>query len=121
MIASRPQMECWLLTDDEVKAITTPLNNILSNSESLKGLNEHADSVALVIACLTIFLPRIMITLSIKGVKKRERKPITNNSNDINGRKDTAVENSNTSVHGQNTESVQLHDKNVLDVLPVTA
>lgn len=74
MVASREGMTHWLITETEAEQIAKPLSNIIAKSEHLKGLGEHADSFALISACLMIFAPRIFITLqsnkSKKGVKK---------------------------------------------------
>lgn len=72
LIASRPNMAHWQLTPSEVESIATPLSNILEESEAFKGLSEHSDAVALTIACITILLPRIVIS-SVQSKERRKK------------------------------------------------
>lgn len=73
IVASRPNMAHWQLTPQEVDSIATPLTNILAKSEAFKGLEEHGDSVALVTACLTIVVPRIILTVATMEKKPKEK------------------------------------------------
>ena len=63
MVASRPGMAHWQLTPGEIDKISTPLSNIIGKSGVLSELGEHADAVALVTACFTIFIPRCYISI----------------------------------------------------------
>ena len=73
IVASRPNMAHWQLTPQEVDSIATPLTNILAKSEAFKGLEEHGDSVALVTACLTIVVPRIILTVATMEKKPKDK------------------------------------------------
>lgn len=79
----------FALTEGEAEQIANPLANIIAKNDSLAGLGEHADSVALITACLMIFIPRLIIFLQyqknkkalkdknikiVKGVEKNEQK-----------------------------------------------
>ena len=77
VIASRKGCEHWLLSESEVKAISEPLSNILATSESLKGFSEHSDAIALAVACISIFIPRIFVSVQ----KKQEDKKIERTGN----------------------------------------
>ena len=63
IFASRPNMEHWLLSDGECKAIAEPLAKILNEAEAFKELKGQSNTIALVIACVTVLLPRIMLTI----------------------------------------------------------
>ena len=75
MIASRPKCEHWLMSDAEIESITTPLSNILKDSEAFKNIGEHSNQIALVFACITVILPRAIKSISImQEEKKNERR-----------------------------------------------
>lgn len=77
IIASRPNMEVWMLSETEINQLTNPLSNIMAKSDTLSGMGEYADHIALLIACSTIVIPRIILTLD----KHREvKKNVTNKS-----------------------------------------
>ena len=79
MISSRKGQEHWLLLDSEVKAIAEPLTNILKDSNAFSSISEHSNAVALVIACITIILPRTIKSISDINKKKKERKEVIKN------------------------------------------
>ena len=72
MVSSRPGQEHWMLLDSEVKALAEPLTNILKDSNAFSSISEHSNAVALVIACITIILPRTI--KSITDIKKKKKK-----------------------------------------------
>ena len=109
MISSRKGQEHWLLLDSEVKAISEPLTNILKDSNAFSSITEHSNAVALVIACITIILPRTIKSISDINKKKKERKEViknvelrTNKRKNINN--DTG-NNRNTSANDKNNGS----------------
>lgn len=61
VVASRPNLSMFALSEMEAEQIATPLSNILAKSEKLSAVGEHADAIALVSACLIIMLPRFML------------------------------------------------------------
>lgn len=65
VIASRPNMQMFALSEMEAEQIATPLSNIFAKSEKLSKVNEHADAIALVSACLIIMLPRIIMYFDV--------------------------------------------------------
>ena len=65
----------FALTEAECTQIAKPLSNIIANNDSLKGLSEHSDSIALVTACAMIFLPKLFIFLQYK----KQQKTLKNN------------------------------------------
>ena len=71
-IASRPNCEHWLLTEQEINSITVPLVNMIKESEKLEKLGEYSNQIALATACLTIFAPRVIITAQ----KSKEAKKV---------------------------------------------
>lgn len=92
IVASRPDCEHWLLTEKEIDSITQPLAKMLAESEALSKINENSNQIALVIACVSVFAPRLFVTAQkMKEKKEREkvvRKPIekTKGSIDKSGR-----------------------------------
>ena len=79
MISSRKGQEHWLLLDSEVKAIAEPLTNILKDSNAFSSISEHSNAVALVIACITIILPRTIKSISDINKKKKKEKEVKKN------------------------------------------
>ena len=74
VIGSRPNMEHWRLTDEEITSITTPLAGMIAESEALKNIGEFSNQIALVTACVAVFTPRVVLTVSQgKEKKKLER------------------------------------------------
>ena len=79
MVSSRPGQEHWLLLDSEVKAISEPLTNILKDSNAFNSISEHSNAVALVIACITIILPRTIKSITDISKKKKQEKEVKKN------------------------------------------
>ena len=79
MVSSRPGQEHWLLLDSEVKAISEPLTNILKDSNAFSSISEHSNAVALVIACITIILPRTIKSITDISKKKKKEKEVKKN------------------------------------------
>lgn len=73
LIASRPNMAHWQLTPDETKSIAEPLCNIMSESELFNKVSEHTDAIALVTACFSVFVPRIILTVSMQPKKEKAK------------------------------------------------
>ena len=79
MVSSRQGQEHWLLLDSEVKALAEPLTNILKDSDAFTSITEHSNAVALVIACITIILPRTIKSITDINKKKKEKKEVLKN------------------------------------------
>ena len=79
MVSSRQGQEHWLLLDSEVKAIAEPLTNILKDSNAFNSISEHSNAVALVIACITIILPRTIKSITDISKKKKKEKEVRKN------------------------------------------
>lgn len=60
----------FALSEGEAEQIAKPLANIIAKNDSLSGLGEHADSIALITACVMIFIPRLIIFLQYQKNKK---------------------------------------------------
>lgn len=82
IIASRPNCEHWLLTDAEAESISKPLAGMLAESEFFKNAGQYSNQIALVMACITIFVPRLMITAA--KVKEEKKRAITGQHTDTN-------------------------------------
>ena len=79
MISSRKGQEHWLLLDSEVKALSEPLTNILKDSNAFNSISEHSNAVALVIACITIILPRTIKSITDINAKKKKKREVLKN------------------------------------------
>ena len=79
MVSSRQGQEHWLLLDSEVKALAEPLTNILKDSSAFSSISEHSNAVALVIACITIILPRTIKSITDISKKKKKEKEVKKN------------------------------------------
>ena len=106
MVSSRPGQEHWLLLDSEVKAISEPLTNILKDSNAFNSISEHSNAVALVIACITIILPRTIRSITDISKKKKKEKEVKKNV-ELRANKTKNISN----VKG-NDRSIPSNDKN---------
>lgn len=74
IIASRPNCEHWLLNEKEINSISEPLSKMIAESTALQNIGQYSNQIALVMACVTIIVPRLVITVSkVKENKKVER------------------------------------------------
>lgn len=102
LVASRPNMTHWMLSEKEVDSIVKPLSNILKSYDAFSNLGEHSNEIALAMACITIFVPRIFVT--INNEKEKKKHAVTGNITDTNvtGKR---------SVTGEKTDSYKRVDK----------
>ena len=106
MVSSRQGQEHWLLLDSEVKALAEPLTNILKDSSAFSSISEHSNAVALVIACITIILPRTIKSITDLSKKKKKEKEVKKNV-ELRGSKTK-----NISDAKRNDRSISANDKN---------
>ena len=106
MVSSRPGQEHWMLLDSEVKALAEPLTNILKDSNAFSSISEHSNAVALVIACITIILPRTIKSISDINKKKKKEKEVNKNV-ELRGSKTKNISNVK-----RNDRSISANDKN---------
>lgn len=81
-IASRPGCEHWLLTEGEINSITVPLSKMLAESTMFSTMGQYSNQIALTMACITIFVPRLVITLQKQ--KEVKRNAVTGQSTNTN-------------------------------------
>lgn len=75
VVASRPNCSHWLITEKEADSITTPLLKMIAESEKLEVIAKNSNQIALAIACITIFVPRLFVTMQMnKALPKKEKK-----------------------------------------------
>ena len=77
-IASRPNCSHWLLTNEEIDSITKPLCTMLKESEIFEKTMEHSNEIALVTACLTVFAPRVVVSVMQVKAEKEKTKNVRN-------------------------------------------
>ena len=106
MVSSRPGQEHWMLLDSEVKALAEPLTNILKDSNAFSSISEHSNAVALVIACITIILPRTIKSITDISKKKKKEKEVNKNV-ELRGSKTKNISNVK-----RNDRSISANDKN---------
>ena len=116
VVASRPNCGHWKLSEKEAKTITEPLTAILSEKEVFQKIEEHSNEIALVTACVAVFVPRIFVTVQLNNAKKQElkkadeqRKVKQTESNNIK---------SNGGSHGQRPASNKNDEWNVAELIP---
>ena len=112
VLAARPNCSHWIITEKEADSITTPLLKMIAESEKLEVIAKNSNQIALVLACITIFAPRIFITIQQNNVKpKKEKKP------DVRPEQTTKTENNNKvagNVNDANNAVTNIHDDFVL-------
>lgn len=77
LVASRPNMEHWAVSKKEIHSITVPLANIIQKNDNLSKLATNTDELALIIACISLFLPRMTVTVKQVKENKKNGKPET--------------------------------------------
>lgn len=71
IMASRPGMEMWALSEYEVDQLITPLHSIMSKNDGVGNMmSEYGDHIALIIATFTIFVPKFMMWRATKPKKE---------------------------------------------------
>jgi hypothetical protein len=74
IISSKPNMQPFALTMEEVEQIAEPLTSIMAKNDGLSEVaGEYADHIALLLACFTIFVPKYLVWKSMQP-KKEEKK-----------------------------------------------
>lgn len=96
-VASRPNCEHWLLTEAEVNSITVPLSKMLADSQMFANMGQYSNQIALCMACITVFMPRLFVTVQ----KQKEAKKIAKSGQHTN----TNVNDERVGVAGKETES----------------
>ena len=95
IVASRPNMAHWQLSEQEVHTITQPLGNILQKYGLFDKVTENSNEIALAVACVSVFAPRIMVSVAVAkaNAKPKENvrveKPKTQTGGDKNGKSKT--------------------------------
>lgn len=124
LISARPDMAHWMLTPDEIDKLAVPISNIISKSEFMSTASEHGDTIALVTACFTILMPRVVITCVNLKSKKGEKNAGSNKQSKLSdtGRTNETGQNKTVSSgnNGNAAGSVKTDSYNELfDSLPV--
>lgn len=65
----------FALSPAEAEQLAKPLANLIAKNDSLNGLGEHSDSIALLGACALIFIPRLIGYLSYVRAKNKDKTP----------------------------------------------
>ena len=64
----------WQIQEDEANYISEPLINVLSKYDFFKKASKNSDSIALIMACGSVFIPRALISYELLKIKKEEAK-----------------------------------------------
>ena len=121
VIASRPNCEHWLLSEAEINSITVPLSKMLAESEMFVNMGQYSNQIALCMACFTVFMPRLIVTVQKqKEAKKVER---TGQHTDTavrtdKGRNSTKAKDGNIEVGNRNVGNTSSHGANNVDNVP---
>lgn len=74
VVACKPETAHWKISKPEAKTIADPLSRVIEKNENLKKAAEHSDSIALVMACLTVVAPRAWVSYNMMKEKKALQK-----------------------------------------------
>lgn len=106
MIATRPNMQPFMLTAEEAEQIALPLSNILAKNEGVASLaNEYADHIALLVAAVTIIVPKFLMYRAMNPKKERSN----SNAGRIEERQIHTSGGENDGSHSD-TSPIQTHD-----------
>lgn len=106
VIASRPGMEHWSMTEEEITTVTEPLAEILGRMDALNKFQSSAE-ISLIIACVALFVPRGYISIQ-KGLEKK--KHAKGNTLGSAGNKLDEGRKSRTVTEGRKSESTHKRD-----------
>ena len=70
VIAARKGLEHWQLSKQECKTIAEPLVEVMDKYDVSKTFVDNAPEIALAVACLSVAVPRFMISAQKRKVKK---------------------------------------------------
>ena len=70
VVATRKGMEHWQLSKQECKTIAEPLVEVLDKYDVSKTFADNAPEIALAVACISVAVPRVMISAQKRKVKK---------------------------------------------------
>lgn len=65
--------EIWKLDYTEAEMIAKPLDSILARYNLLDRMEKYGDTLALTVALVAVFVPRVIFTINEKREKRRER------------------------------------------------
>lgn len=109
VIATRPNMGVFMLTPTEAEQIATPLASIISkNSAIAEAAGEYADHITLLIAAITIFIPKFLLYKQQAELNKPTQLPredVPTNATATSTRTGTTTEQSRNSRNVQNDSS----------------
>ena len=70
VVATRKGMEHWQLSKQECKTIAEPLVEVMDKYDVSKTFADNAPEIALAVACVSVAVPRVMISAQKRKVKK---------------------------------------------------
>ena len=70
VVATRKGLEHWQLSKQECKTIAEPLVEVMDKYDVSKTFADNAPEIALAVACLSVAVPRVMISAQKRKVKK---------------------------------------------------
>lgn len=66
LVASRPNMGAWKITKAEAHTISVPLCEVLAKYDQLNTFTQNSSEIALIVACISLFVPRLIATVKVK-------------------------------------------------------
>ena len=70
VVATRKGLEHWQLSKQECKTIAEPLVEVMDKYDVSKAFADNAPEIALAVACISVAVPRVMISAQKRKVKK---------------------------------------------------
>ena len=70
VVANRKGLEHWQLSKQECKTIAEPLVEVMDKYDVSKTFADNAPEIALAVACVSVVVPRMMISAQKRKVKK---------------------------------------------------
>ena len=77
VLSTSDNTRMFVLTESECESIAKPLSNLIAKNDSLKGLSEHSDGIALAMACFMIFIPKLIMFITYQSQKSKKKKETT--------------------------------------------
>ena len=121
ILASRPGMEVFMLSETECNQIAVPLANMIEESGYSESVGKYSNQIALGSACLMIFIPRILIYIEQQKSKKVQQNGGLKLERNKESKSDGSNRKSDSGTNAGSTGNVPRNDSNVIATLPALA
>ncbi|MGE7954927.1 hypothetical protein [Lysinibacillus xylanilyticus] len=116
VVGTRPNMSAFIITKDEADQLAKPLSNILSKNDAFSEVaGEYADHITLLIAAITIFIPKFLMYKAQQAAAIAQIPKITQ---EVQHDKTTKASGGNNTATGQNRNTANVQNNGITNFEP---